>query len=370
MAITWTVTSVTQKWNLEGTLTSGLTLDINNAAGGSVPTGSTLYSSTTYSGGSYVKTAEYIAQITSSSNRNKMLLSTVGDSGDITYQIAYPDAGSFGAFGAESNVVGETDIRISASSFKFKLNYHSSNWGDLDSFAGSLTNYYLIARVGETATAGDTNHNFQFVGNGDWLPRSGIELDLTTGSLDLGTDTVRWQDVHVQNLDLSGGLFGKIDTLHMISQIEVSAAAQRIEFTGLEGKRFYQMFLKIVGGGIARYYMSFNGDSSASYGYESLRSAGGTTDAGQGWSVSSVTIGANLTSGSYMTGEILIGAGTGREKMFIADIQEGASGQYISQNRVISSVWNNTNTLTSIQITSDTTTGIGVNSVISLWARG
>ena len=102
---------------------------------------------------------------------------------------------------------------------------------------------YTLLEKGHTVSATDFDNNYKHVGQGHLLPHGGSLLEETTGVYDLGSDAYKWNDVHVQNLEIQSG--GEVQhCMNLIAETTLTTTATSIEFTGLNdvpvaGDRFF-----------------------------------------------------------------------------------------------------------------------------------
>jgi hypothetical protein len=361
----WTANN---KYYLTGSITSGLTLSINNADAGTVPTDMsvTTYDDGTYDDYNYEITGIYQGTYESSFTANDVVWISSGDTNDIKYQYATSDDGiTYSNFTTLSDGIGTTQIQINASYFKFRLIFYSSYWTDTDSFQmDTITRKFTVFVNGGIVDANEWLSNYYVCGAEDLLPRDGANMQLTNSALDLGSSAQLWDNVYVNNLFVDGELGG---TLNQIGKTTLSASATKIEFTGLTDDVIY-MKCKFLFNTVTSddTLLFFNQDSSTVYGYQLIFGTAGSrfnTQTGivltQGGSIATKYI-------SGFDGWLMLGAA--QEKMIVGNGFVAAGGTTIENTFMLGGMYNNTsNTITSIQITNVSSFEIGTE--VSIWAK-
>ncbi|MFA5423699.1 MAG: hypothetical protein WC374_07550 [Phycisphaerae bacterium] len=211
-----------------------------------------------------------------------------------------------------------------------------------------------------TISAIDMNNNFEYVGSGNWLPHGGPNLDNTNGIYDLGAQNERWKDVYCNDLHVTGR--NSSNCWNVMSEITLSTSATSIEFQlSSEYENFTLIFDAVMYANATlgnMGYITFNNDSSASYGYLStvfwpmaaplvstytsqqrlgIYDSNGPGNTGTVYNV-------------YVRGEAYINARAGAAKLVISNIETDIDAGFPVLN-VFSGIHNNTDTVTSIKIT-------------------
>lgn len=204
--------------------------------------------------------------------------------------------------------------------------------------------------------ATEMNDNFYHCFQGDWLPRGGVSLTATTGVYDLGSDVYRWNNVYVQNLEITGEL---PRCFNLIDETTLTDTATTIDITGLNGDtdEIYIIQYRITHDNIpasaTQLRLGLNEDSATNYGYQRLRANGAVIDASRSTLQNAMNLALmrTFTSTTYFTsGEIILFSKSGNERVAISDCARGISDDYMEGIRLGGSVWDNTiDTLTSLQ---------------------
>jgi hypothetical protein len=225
---------------------------------------------------------------------------------------------------------------------------------------------FTIVYKGQTISAADFNDNFYHIAQGDFLPRGGNSLEATTGVYDLGSVSYKWNNVHVQNVNLNGELQG---AMNLISEVTLTTTSTVIEFTGLNGETD-QIYEIIVNGiayatGTSRLYL--NSDSTANnYGYQYIFIKDVSISAQRLSTISGIGILTNvydtITAG-YGKNKIICYANN-TIKLLLSDRNDSVGDTYIRDMYKLSWVWNNSATLTSLKFTGHFDPGTN----IQLWA--
>ena len=206
-----------------------------------------------------------------------------------------------------------------------------------------------------TITASEMNNNFYHCSQGDWLPMGGTDLNYTSGVYDLGSDTYKWDQVYLQNINISGDLK---NTWNFLTSYEINAVntyTARIEFTGLNGDIDQIYLLKgnfVVTSTGDWCQMRINGDSSSSYGFQRLLHYATTVDSGRNNNNSSFNLlyfSGETTTVMNNYFECLFYVKTGIYRMLMGSAIAGCTGKYAGRCTIIDNIWNNTNvTITSL----------------------
>lgn len=347
------------KWNLTGTITSGLTLSPTNADAGSIPSGVVTYGDFNYSETTYEITGQYNVDYESANNWCKLGIIATGDASDIVYAYQVSSDGiSYSSISSDADVVGVDYILHKYKYLKMRFRFRSSLWTDTDSlklieFSGAFQPFVK----GTTITAAHMNENFHQVAVGDLLPIGSSLMVPTTGSYDLGSDTYMFNDIYVTDLYVNSG--GSSDYWNIISRVELSFATSRIEFSGLTRTNYRILGMMNIGDDTSTAYVSLNGSSAASYGYAFFNNTVASA------SQSSIKI---SSMSSFWIFDIIGNFPVGSEKTIIT---ESNFGYYLVSYLVDGTsfgIYNDTsNTVTSIQIYLNPGT-FYAGSTIELWS--
>lgn len=127
---------------------------------------------------------------------------------------------------------------------------------------------YVKVESGNIGSSSEMNANFQWIGQGDKLPKGGQSLSATDGVYDLGSDSKRWGTVYLDEIPSVTTLK---NTWYRIATAEITATTSSVEFTGLNGDTdaMYRILF------FTRYRQQditifFNNDSSESYGLQQM----------------------------------------------------------------------------------------------------
>ena len=228
---------------------------------------------------------------------------------------------------------------------------------------------YTLLEKGHTVSAIDFDGNFKHVGQGDLLPRGGTLLETTDGAYDLGSDTYKWNNVHVQNLEIQSG--GEVQNcMNLIAETTLTATASSIEFTGLNGEsdEIYEIICNLKGYATGAMYLYLNGDSTSNnYGCQIIRAYSTTIDAVRYPSITGLVIstyGYGTSTALYGKTDCIIYANN-LSKMVLTNISERIGDTYIGRYRKFGNVWNNSDTLTSMKFTGN----FDPDTNIQIWAK-
>jgi len=237
---------------------------------------------------------------------------------------------------------------------------------------------FTVFTSSTTAYANEVMDNFYHVAQGDRLPMGGALLEPTASVFNLGSAAYKWDEVYCTEINATH--ISKIETL--IQKTVFSTAGQSIEISGLTGDAWYELrcsFPMILGSG-TKIYMILNGNTGAVYygGYYTSYFDNYLAAAGEraSDSISSIfvvpippTTTVNSTSALSLFSVYSNGSGQktihGRS-LGKAYFETTTAGQI---STISFSTANILETLTSIKIYSNTTTGIPINSIIELWSR-
>ncbi len=323
------------------------------------------YGDYNYSASTYEITAIFEGTFESSFTVSDINFTPVGDSNDIKYQINESDDGiSFDGWSGESDIIALTSIKVNKPYFKFRLVWYSSKWSDSDSFVvDEIVRAYTTFVNGGIIDANEWNSNYQIVGGENLLPREGASMQTTNSSVDLGSAAFEWNNTYINTLYVTGELGG---TLNQIAKTTLSAAAQKIEFTGLSDDQYY-FNCKLVFNTVTSddTLLFFNGDSATTYGYQTVVGTAGSRFNTQ--SGIALTPGGSATS--YLSGfSGWIQAEATKEKMIVGQGYAAAGGAAIEQIIFLAGMYSDTtNTVTSIQIYNNSK--FEANTEVTLWAR-
>jgi len=229
-----------------------------------------------------------------------------------------------------------------------------------------MTYFYL--EKGSTISADDVRGNFEHVGSGHLLPRSGVNLSTTSSSLDLGSQVNEWKTAHVNNLVLPAS--GTVaQTWNLVSETVLSEAATSIEVTGLTGNtaNVYKFRLVLKINTTTTIGIILNGDTTASYSLLKLQNSGSIT-------VYRTTIASSMHDVTYPVGHDVfldgyLHARTGQPRAL------EYTSSFISSSPLYSldagEIWNNTtDTLTSLKIFAAIANGLGTGTTFAIWKAG
>ena len=228
---------------------------------------------------------------------------------------------------------------------------------------------YTLLEKGHTISATDFDNNYKHVGQGDLLPRGGTLLETTDGAYDLGFESYKWNDVHVQNLEIQSG--GEVQhCMNLIAETTLTATASSIEFTGLNGEtdEIYEIIcnLKAYATTAARLYL--NEDSlTSNYGFQYIFESGAGITAARSLAYNGiylVVIGYDTTTALYTKAKFTTYANND-PKLFLGKINSNVGDTYIREFWQAGYVWNNTDTLTSMKFTGNFDPGTN----IQIWSK-
>lgn len=222
-----------------------------------------------------------------------------------------------------------------------------------------------------TADASDVNDNFYHVAQGSRLPMGGNSLAYTNGAYDLGSASYKWNNLYCNNINVTGNL---ANTWNKIYSDELASNTTRIEISGLDGDtdiNYYLICRFKSPNTTCTYYLTFNGDSSATYGYYRIEgSASSAVYAYRANSQTGIYIGYNnaitTTSDTTFSNTWIYGK-SGFKKPALTNMMISTSETHVGNIMMYAQVWNNTGTITSIQIYSSEASGIQIGSFIELW---
>lgn len=210
---------------------------------------------------------------------------------------------------------------------------------------------YTLFEKGHTVSAVDFDNNYKWVGQGHLLPKGGAFLEETTGAYDLGSDTYRWNNVHVQNLEIQSG--GEVQhCMNLIAEATLTSTATSIEFTGLNGEtdEIYEIICNIKMNTSGANYLYLNSDSTTNnYGYQYFIGYSTTVSANRGMHSLGIRIGnANSTTTIYNKLHLICYA-KNSVKLFLNNELRSVINTYVGYCMKWGCVWNNSATLTSMK---------------------
>jgi hypothetical protein len=223
-------------YRLQGSITSGITLDSANPKAGSAPSGYLTYDDANYGSTTYAIGAYFHGEYTSSITNNQIRLNFTGSASrvNILYSGSY-DGLTYEAWRHLIPSTGANTFYIDFPYFKIKGIFDNNLWSDPDGFYISAVNpYYKIFQKGTTISADHMNDNFKYVGANDFRPLGDTTLVPTTGAYDLGSDVYRWKNVYALDITATTVEVGGY-TLYNIANYTITSPVSSIEFTGLNG---------------------------------------------------------------------------------------------------------------------------------------
>lgn len=224
----------------------------------------------------------------------------------------------------------------------------------------------------QTISATDLNNNFYHIAQGHWLPMGGAALDTTTGVYDLGSDTYRWNNIYVTNLNITGEMQ---QTFNLVSTVTLTTTATSIEFTGLDGNtdEIYEVCANLLfDQTTASYvYFHFNGDSGTNYGYQFILGLGAAVSAlrQSATGMMYTYLRKTTATASLIMANMIIYANSGYERLALIHSSEASGATYAGGDLNIAAIWNDTaSTITSIKFMSGAHK-FRTGSTISLYAK-
>lgn len=260
-------------YRLQGSITSGITLDVANSKAGSAPSGYLTYDDVNYGSTTYAIGAWFYGEYASSITNNRIVLHFTGDSSrvDLVYSGSY-DGISYDAWSYLNQTTGSNTFYIDYPYFKLKGIFDNTLWSDVDGFyISAIELYYKVFQKGTTITAFQMNDNFRYVGSIDLMPLGSTTLIPTSGVYDLGSDVYRWRNISIEDFT-AATVEINANSFYKIAEYVLSAPVTSIEFSGLSGDS--DNLYKIIGtfyvqtqtaGLTSRVLCILNGVSSVSY---------------------------------------------------------------------------------------------------------
>jgi len=233
-------------------------------------------------------------------------------------------------------------------------------------------------------TMSDANElvdNFYYCFKSDRLPRENANLETTTGSLDIGSATYRWNNIYCTTLNVSGNL-NTNSLWNLEGRIEITSTSSSITISGLNGdiqKKYYIdiLFKDISASTTLNLFLS--GDSSASYGYQKISvqntTRTSTRDVSETYITACNSTRIATTTATRNFSRILIYAETGFERTAMINelnsYENRTTGApYLNCFNFSNYVWSNTSsTITSLVFESSVANQIGTGTVILLWSK-
>lgn len=214
---------------------------------------------------------------------------------------------------------------------------------------------YILLEKGHTVSAADFDNNFKHVGQGHLLPHGGTLLEETTGVYDLGSNDYRWNNVHVQNLEIQSG--GEVQRcMNLIAETTLTATASSIEFTGFNGEtdEIYEIIYNVKGYATGVAYLYFNGDSATNnYGWQTMYANNTTILATRSTSSTGFFIGGykyGTITANYIKGNMILYANNSIKLALYKDLDR-TGDTFVNYILKWGKVWNNSATLTSMKFT-------------------
>lgn len=229
---------------------------------------------------------------------------------------------------------------------------------------------FTVFHNSTTAYADEVMDNFYHIFDGDRLPRSGDALAPTNNVYDIGSSTYKWNQLHCGNIDVNSISSANKTIWKYLYSVIVSAPAQSIEITGLNGdnERDYLLEFHLVDNTTTSISLIFNGDSAASYG---VQCTGSLLERNSGTSISFCRASRNDTSTSiYCSTWATLKAPTGYPKSLHKIEMNSARASNINRIYSESCVWTGTATLTSMKFIASGTNGINAGTVVTVFGRG
>jgi len=221
-----------------------------------------------------------------------------------------------------------------------------------------------------TIASADIRANFDFAAAGHILPRQGSSMSATTSSLDLGSQTKRYDTIYCNNLDITGEIK---NGLNLISEVTLDDTASAVDFTNINGDRdeVYMLTIYTVNNTISNFRgVVFNNDSAANYGYQALYAIAGAPAANRAGGTNQLLLaftGGQTTTAIITYNEMFIYSKTGNERSVINKVVNNFGGTHVEAINQFGQVWNNTSdTITSIKVFTGSGWLTGTN--IQLWA--
>ena len=260
-------------YRLDGTITSGITLDVNNPKTGTAPSGYLTYDDVNYDSTTYAFGAYFFGQYASSITNNRVTIPVTGIASHFTARYAGSPTGTvFNSWVTFPISSGDNNVNIDYKYFRIEIKIDNNLWSDADGFyVSTVLPYYKVFQKYTIISSDEMNGNFSYIANGDLIPHGGINLDPTTSIYDLGSDIYKWKTIYAENVTASSVTVDG-DTFIKISETIITSSAISIEFSGLNGDvdNIYVLAGQLTFAGYSTttgiVNMIINGDSSAAYG--------------------------------------------------------------------------------------------------------
>lgn len=257
--------SAENKWFVQGSITSGITLDMNNTESGSIPSSIGVYDGSNYGATTYAMTGCYQCTFQTDRNYTRFACAVSCGSADIKYQFQTSSDGiTYSSISAEYNLFGNASLSFKFYYVKLRLNWYSPNWSDADYVKFTDIGYFTEFKAGDVISSYEMNDNFLCVSQGDFLPRGNNTLMPTTGIYDLGSSTYRWKGIFAAGAEITGAQ--NYNFWNKVSSVTLSVNASNISFTGLNASIYMIMGSLILSKNSGTAYMVFNNDSGTNYG--------------------------------------------------------------------------------------------------------
>ncbi len=236
---------------------------------------------------------------------------------------------------------------------------------------------YTIITKGTTISAEELNNNFDFLGAGDLMPRTGNSLTAdVAGTSNLGDDSYRFKTVYCNDIDMTGE-FSK--AFNLIAEETVDGTVTTISFSGLSGDTD-EVYIVCCHAKISapaasfRTYLSFNQDTGTNYGYQLI--AGRDAAMNKARTTTSEGIQTNFhytgitTSAQVSHSDSIIYAKSGHERTSLTDGGENMASDYIERVTLLGNIWNNTaDEVTSIVLWNSGGQRFHTGTNVQLWAK-
>jgi hypothetical protein len=230
---------------------------------------------------------------------------------------------------------------------------------------------FTILANGNPTDATEVNNNFYHVAQGSRLPMGGVSLAATTLAYDLGTTTAYWNNLFVNNIYCNSITTANKSLWTLVSEVNLTATASSIEFTGLNGDTAIEYKIDIVGKSDGSVIISLiiNGDSATNYGYQQLYAQNTSINAGRS-SLNYLYVGSVADINYDSFSQVILNSKTGNMRMCNCMFNGGCLSTLVYDLTCRSNVWNNTtSTVTSLKFY--VTGKYLINGTkIFLWKRG
>ena len=99
---------------------------------------------------------------------------------------------------------------------------------------------FYPAVQGDTTSAYYMNSNFEHIAEGDRLPREGVSLTSVSNKYNLGRQHVRWEEIHVVDLNIESFV---TNCWNKLTEITLSATSSYTSIEGLNGDNINNMMI-------------------------------------------------------------------------------------------------------------------------------